>query len=153
LGPGLRGERRAKILENAVSAATSSVRVDVAAMASAVTKMKDTLVDMKTKLDSDIQLSQQTLGRLAAVESTVLDGIKNAGSLGHLGNSGEDDEETSKKEKLIKLVTVRFVFWLASYSKQLLRAKCVRVWVGDCSLEAYGEGGVCLFPFAFSTRL
>ena len=130
--------------------------MDVAAMASAVTKMKDTLVDMKTKLDSDIQLSQQTLGRLAAVENTVVDGIKNAVSLGHLGNSGEDDEETSKKEKLIKLVTVRFVFWLASDSKQLLRAKCVRVWVGDCSHEAYGERGclsvsLCLFNMTLTT--
>jgi len=114
------------------------------AMASAVTVMKDTLVGMKTKLDSDIQLSQQTLGRLAAVEKTVLDGIKSAVSLGHLGNSGEDDEETSKKENLIKLVTVRFFFWLASESKQLLRAKCARVCVGDCSHEAYGEGG-CLY--------
>jgi len=144
LGPGHRGERRAQILENAVWAATSSVREDVATMASAVTAMKDTLVGMKTKLDSDIQLSQQTLGRLAAVEKTVLDGIKSAVSLGHLGNSGEDDEETSKKEKLIKLITVRSFFWLASESKQLLRAKCARVWVGDCSHEAYGERG-CLY--------
>jgi len=45
-------------------------------MASAVTVMTDTLVGMKTKLDSDIQLSQQTLGRLAAVEKTVLCRIK-----------------------------------------------------------------------------
>ena len=67
-----------------------------------------------------------------------MDGIKRAVSLGHLGNSGEDDEETSKKEKLIKFDTVRFFFWLASESKKLLRANCARVWVGNCSHEAYG---------------
>jgi len=110
LGTGTRGERRAQILERAVWTATSSVRIDVAAMESAVTVMKDTLVDLKTKLDAEIQLSQQTLGRLAAVEKTVLDGIKSAIAKGQLGCSGEDDDETTKKEKLIKLVTVRLAF-------------------------------------------
>jgi len=67
LGPGARGERRALILERAIFAATSSVRIDVSAMEAAISVMKDTLVALKAKLDSNIQLSQQTMGRLAAV--------------------------------------------------------------------------------------
>jgi len=109
LGPGARGERRALILERAVFAATSSVRIDVSAMEAAVSAMKDTLVGLKTKLDSDIQLSQQTLGRLAAVEKAVLDGIKSAVSLGKLGGAGTEDEDMEEKENMLKLVTVCFL--------------------------------------------
>jgi len=76
-------------------------------MESAVTVMKDTLMDLKTKLDADIQLSQQRLGRLAAVEKTFMHGIKSAIAKGQLGCSDEDDGETIKKEKLMKLVAVR----------------------------------------------
>jgi len=68
LGPGQKGEHREKILETSVWAAKSSFRVDVAATTSALTVMKDTLVGVKTKLNSDTQLSQQTLGRLLAIE-------------------------------------------------------------------------------------
>lgn len=80
--------------------------MDVAATTSTLTVMKDTLVGVKTKLNSDTQLSEQTSGRLLAEEKTALDGIQSAVSLGHLGSSGEEDEEASKKEQLIKLVTV-----------------------------------------------
>jgi len=107
LGPGARGERRAVILERAVWHATRSVRIDVAAMAAAVTGMKDTLVSLKTKLDSDIQLSQHTLGRLVTVEKTLLDGIKSAVALGELGSAGAEDDLPTKDEQLLKLVTIR----------------------------------------------
>jgi len=106
LGPGARGERRAMILERAVFAATSSVRIDVSAMEAAISVMKDTLVALKTKLDFNIQLSQQTMERLAGVEKTVLDCIKNAVALGQLGSAGVEDDETTHKENLLKLVTV-----------------------------------------------
>lgn len=106
LGPGARGERRALILERAVFAATSSVRIDVSAMEAAVSAMKDTLVGLKTKLDSDIQLSQQTLMWLVAVEETVLDDIKSAFSLGKLSNAGAEDDNMEEKENIVNLVTV-----------------------------------------------
>ena len=106
LGPGAREERRAHILERAVFGATRSVRIDVSAMEAAVSEMKDTLVGLKTKLDASMQLSQQTLGRLSAVEKTVLDSVKSAVPLGKLGSAGVDDEESAKKENLLKLVTV-----------------------------------------------
>jgi len=143
LGPGQQGEHLEKILETAVWAATSSFRVNVAATTSALTVIKYTLVGVKTKLNSDSQLSQQTLGRLMEVEKTVLDGIQSAVSLGHLGGSGEEDEEASKKEQLIKLVTVPF------YSGWRVREKsrCGRGAGGwGCPTganEGYGERG-CL---------
>jgi len=106
LGPGARGERRALILERAIFDATRSVRIDVSAMEAAISVMKETMVALKTKLDSSVQLSQQTLGRLAAVEKTVLDGIKSAVQRGKLGSAGVEDDETTKNENLLKKVTV-----------------------------------------------
>jgi len=106
LGPGARGERRAHILERAVFGATRSVRIDVSAMEATVSETKDSLVGLKTKLDASMQLSQQTLGRLSAVEKTALDSVKSAVALGKLGSAGVDDDESAKKENLLKLVTV-----------------------------------------------
>jgi len=117
LGPGARGERRALILERAIFGATRSVRIDVSAMEAAISVMKETMVALKTKLDSSMQLSQQTLGRLAAVEKTVLDGIKSAVERGKLGSAGVKDEETTKNENLLKMVTVRWLFYFMHVSE------------------------------------
>ncbi|OSX79077.1 hypothetical protein BU14_0087s0025 [Porphyra umbilicalis] len=105
LGTGARGERRAAILENAVWQATRSVRVDVAAMEASIEAMKTTLVSLKAKIDTDIQLSQQNLTKLAMLEKTLLDSLKRAVELGKLGSAATEDDETAEKEKLLKLVT------------------------------------------------
>ena len=107
LGTGARWKRRAAILENAVWQAARCERVDVAAMEASIEALKTTLVSLKVKIDTDVQLSQQNMTKLAKLEKTLLDSLKRAVELGKLVSAATEHEETAEKEKLLKLVTVR----------------------------------------------
>jgi len=107
MGPS--ASRVSKIIDNAVRASTAGLRNDVAALCARTNEAAMNLKTLMTKVDTTVNLTQQTLVAVRKVEAAVKVAVDDVIKKG--ASSEKEDAETveQRTENLLEDVKVSFV--------------------------------------------
>jgi len=107
-GMGPSASRLSKVIDNAIRASTADLRIDVASLCARTNEAAMNMKTLMTKVDTTVNLTQQTLVAVRKVEAAVkvaVDDVIKKGSI-----SEKEDAETAEQrtENLLEDVKVSF---------------------------------------------
>ena len=100
--------RATQVVETAVRASTANLRVDMAALSARTKDTAARLQQLVTKVDSSVNLSQQTLVAVRKVEAAVKAAISDVMKKGAIPDKEDAEATEQQAEKLLDDVKVRF---------------------------------------------